>query len=218
MKEMEKKQFEQIGDSRFNGVNKTRKCRTIKGVSKGIKFSNVLDVGSKDGVVSRILKEINPKAKFLLIDPNANALKETNGFKTKAVRLENFECKEKFDLILMISILEHVEKPEELLKKTNSLLASNGKIVVFVPCLNYPFRKHVAWLYRQLRYGTKERKEIEKEHLQLFSGNEIISLLKINGFYPNYIGWNTLRKEIKEKPGIFEKMLINSVFVVGTKE
>jgi len=215
---MEKKQYERIGDIRFNGVNKKRERRIIKAILSDTKFSNVLDVGARDGAVSKVLKELNPKADFLLIDPDAEALKEAKGFKTKAVCLENFESVEKFDLILMISLLEHVEKPEELLKKANRLLTNNGKLVILVPCLNYPFRKRVAWLYRQLTYGTKGRREIEKEHIQLFSGNEVISLLKSNGFSPNYIGWNILRKGVKKNPGIFEKMRINSVFVMGTKE
>ena len=212
---MKKKSYEYVGDTKANAI---KICKVIKTVLSNTKFNRVLDVGARNGAVSKVLKELNPKADFLLIDPNANALKEAKGFKTKAIYFEDFESEENFDLILMASVLEHVEKPEEFLKKANKLLASNGNLVIFVPCLNCLFRKQIAWLYRQLRYGGKGRKEIEKEHLQLFSCNEIISMLKNNNFTPAYIGCNIIQRKIKETPNIFEKMQINAVIIRATKK
>lgn len=215
---MEKKQFERIGDIKYGGKNKALERETIKALLKNVKFSNVLDVGARDGTVSKIMKTINPSARFLLIDPDGEALKEAKGFETRAIKLEELEGKEKFDLILMVSLLEHLENPAAALEKANKLLQKDGKLFLLVPCLNCPFRKQVAWLYRQLRYGTAGRKEIEGEHKQLFSSREVLSLLKSSGFNASYLGWHSLLETIKEEPSLVERMLVNSIFVVAEKK
>lgn len=46
---------------------------------------------------------------------------------------ETFESDEKFDLIVMGFILEHVDDPVEILRRFRSFLASNGRLFVAVP-------------------------------------------------------------------------------------
>src|SRR5579871_6057617 len=62
----------------------------------------------------------------------------------------------KFDLICLFDVLEHVEEDEETLAVIKDLLAEGGKIVLTVPALAKLWGPHDERVHHKRRYGQKE--------------------------------------------------------------
>ena len=104
----------------FNGGNVL-----IMGASEhGYEIDKLIDKFEKIDVIegsSKIVKNLKLKYK------NINA---------KDILFEEFNSDKKYDLILMMHILEHVEDPDYILKKYSKFLEKNGKIIIIVPNAN----------------------------------------------------------------------------------
>ena len=95
---------------------------------------------------------------------------------------EDYETEEKFDLIVMGFVLEHVEDPSLVLQKFKQFLNSNGSIFITVP--NYEA------LNKRLGYEAGLIKNIEElsqadlkqGHRRLFTVESLKSLVTSNGF------------------------------------
>lgn len=192
--------------------------KRIKNILKKEKYKKILDIGARNGRISRIIKRMNPKASFLLIDPDKKELKKAKEFKTKAITFEKYKSKELFDLILIISVLEHTNNPKEFLKKATKCLTKKGQILIYTPCLCYSLKKQIAWIYRQTKYGTKMRKEIEKEHKQIFTKKEIRKLITSQELKIKKEFWQVYHSKLTENPTLTEELRINAVFILAEKE
>lgn len=84
----------------------------------------------------------------------------------------------KFDIISIWHVLEHVQKPEEYIKKIYSLLKNNGKLLIEVPNFNAWTRKLTGkyWLGLDLEY-----------HLYFFTPESLSTLLKKYGFKIDFV-------------------------------
>lgn len=97
---------------------------------------NVLDVGGGTGWIVDILKKADSRIKFTQIvdfDKNAKAIAENKGHNYFEGTIEEFETDIKFDLILLLNLIEHVKNPLEVIKKVQALLSQNGIIVIKTP-------------------------------------------------------------------------------------
>lgn len=81
--------------------------------------------------------------------------------------------KESFDIVTLWHVLEHVKEPELYVKKIQTLLKKNGKLVIEVPNFNSWTRKLTGryWLGLDLKY-----------HLYFFTRNSLSRLLRKYGF------------------------------------
>jgi 2-polyprenyl-3-methyl-5-hydroxy-6-metoxy-1,4-benzoquinol methylase len=105
---------------------------------------------------------------------------------------------EKYDIITMFHVLEHIPYQIETLKKLKNKLSKNGKIIIEVPCAN------------DFLLSIKEFKQFTfwSEHLILHTENSLKTILKASGFkkikikhyqrynFSNHLGWF-----IKRVPG-----------------
>jgi 2-polyprenyl-3-methyl-5-hydroxy-6-metoxy-1,4-benzoquinol methylase len=97
---------------------------------------NVLDVGGGTGWILDVLKKTDDRITFsqiVDIDEKAKAIAEKNGHAYFEGIVEDFNTEKKFDLILMLNLVEHVADPLAILKKTESLLQKDGIIVIKTP-------------------------------------------------------------------------------------
>jgi SAM-dependent methyltransferase len=69
---------------------------------------------------------------------------------------------QKFDLICMFDVLEHVEKDTETLSAIRPLLKENGQLIITVPAYQWLWSMHDEHLHHQRRYTiTKLRHDAE---------------------------------------------------------
>lgn len=67
---------------------------------------------------------------------------------------------ERFDLICLFDVLEHIDKDVETLISLKKLLKKNGKIIITVPAYQWLFGPHDTFLHHKRRYSVKQLKEV----------------------------------------------------------
>ena len=95
-----------------------------------------LDIGGGTGWVLDSISSIEPRlslSQIVDIDPDAQQLAETNDHRFFCGRIEDFESEEKFDLVLLLNIIEHVADPKELLIKISDNLSDSGVAIIKTP-------------------------------------------------------------------------------------
>ncbi len=125
----------------------------------------VLEIGCGTGTVMKKLKAWGYQVQGIDADPRAAALARKQGFEVKEGRFEEgLYDDERFDMIVMRSILEHVPEPTTFLAAINNLLNPNGLLAVEVPNAGRVFRRsgfggfsfhhHIYWTVPTLRYAV----------------------------------------------------------------
>lgn len=74
--------------------------------------------------------------------------------------IEEFEPKEKYDIIIANDVLEHIEDDKEALSKLSLMLKKDGIICISVPALNLLFGYHDIMLGHYRRYNKKNLKKL----------------------------------------------------------
>jgi 2-polyprenyl-3-methyl-5-hydroxy-6-metoxy-1,4-benzoquinol methylase len=77
----------------------------------------------------------------------------------ECIQKELPEEKEKFDLVLIMDVLEHTEEPVAFLKNLRSRLLPEGKILVTTPAFPWLWSRHDELLGHKRRYTLRSLKE-----------------------------------------------------------
>lgn len=95
----------------------------------------VLDVACGDGSLTKLMTDHYPSVVGVDGSKDKIELARRNAPEARfyVSMFEDFDTDEKFDSIVMINILEHVEDPAEFLWKARSLLLPCGEVIAFVP-------------------------------------------------------------------------------------
>ena len=110
-----------------------------------------LDIGGGSGWLLDAVKAVDPRVtttQVVDIDPGAKAAAERAGHRYFLGTVEQFASDEKYDLILMLNLIEHVRRPDEVLAKARSLLASDGLLLIKTPnydALDARIFRHRSW-------------------------------------------------------------------------
>ena len=113
---------------------------------------HVLDVGGGNGWIPDVLKKTDKRIGLIQIvdiDYNAKKIAEEKGYAYFEGTIESFTTENRFQLILMLNLIEHVTNPLAVLQKAESLLAPGGIIVIKTP-------NTVSWdarLYKKSYWG-----------------------------------------------------------------
>ena len=97
---------------------------------------SVLDVGGGTGWMLDVLKNTDARINFTQsvdIDSAAKSTAEAKGHAYFEGTIEQFNTGKKFDLILMLNLIEHVEDPLAVLQKAETLLQPGGIIIIKTP-------------------------------------------------------------------------------------
>ena len=133
---------------------------------KSLKNIKVLDIGCGGGLLCEPLSKLG--AKVVGIDASEKNIKiaKTHAKKSKlkinyyCASPENFISKEKFDVILNMEIVEHVENVNLFLKESSKFLKKNG--IMFIATLNKTLKSYIfailgaEYILRWLPIGTHD--------------------------------------------------------------
>jgi 2-polyprenyl-3-methyl-5-hydroxy-6-metoxy-1,4-benzoquinol methylase len=169
--------------------------------------SVVLDVGCGNGVISRSLGEAGYNVQGIDVSDKAIAkarqLNKLPNVSFDVISAEQLIAEgKKYDAIICSEVLEHLNRPEDLLKTLNQSLTDNGVLIVTVPNGMGPrellVTKPVTWLQRKNNFiwrGLLKTKKLlgykgttvqsdasDLTHIQFFTRKSLSSLAKLNDF------------------------------------
>ena len=162
----------------------------------------VLDVGCGVGSISTYLADKGYEV--MGIDVSENAIKaclkakENLGIKNAQFKISdilNFNSKQKFDLIILNEVIEHIESDSKALQKIYRLLRDKGFLLLTTPSINAPLYK--------LRLLEAFDKKVG--HLRRYSQEKLEKLIKKEGFRI---------ETIEKKEGVLRNFLY--VFSIGS--
>jgi SAM-dependent methyltransferase len=116
------------------------------------------------------------------INPN---LKKLNKFEFDESTIEEFIPKiptQSFDVVLLISVLEHLAQPQEMLAAIYSILKPGGVLLINVPT----WRGKFFLEFSAFRLGLSPKKEID-DHKMYYDKKDIWPMLVQAGFKPSQL-------------------------------
>jgi 2-polyprenyl-3-methyl-5-hydroxy-6-metoxy-1,4-benzoquinol methylase len=144
---------------------------------------SVLDVGCGDGEIDKVL--IENKNKVSGLDISETCIKKAKKVGVNAVvcdlETEDFPFKEKFDVILVAEMLEHVIDTDTFLKKISKSLKSDGILVLTTPNLA-SFGRRLLLLVNKNPHMEVSLEKYSAGHSRYFIKDTLEWLLEKNGF------------------------------------
>ena len=173
---------------------------------KPFKNLNILDIGCGGGLLSEPMSRLGGNVTGIdaseknIISAKIHAKQNNLNISYFCNSPENFKSNKKFDLVLNMEIVEHVEDVNFFIKKSSELLKKNG--LMFVATLNRTLKSYVfaiigaEYILRWLPIGTHEwNKFLTPEELTNFGQKNSLVVKKIDGmvFNPLSNRWKVSR-------------------------
>jgi len=111
----------------------------------------VMDVGGGDGEQLDVIRRADPRVtttEVVDIDADAEQRARAKGHEYYRGRIENYDRNERFDFVLLLNVIEHVDAPEQVLRTLGRLLSPTGRILVKTPnidSLDVRLFRHRNW-------------------------------------------------------------------------
>lgn len=155
-------------------ISRLRNCQgRLSSIRKIIKSNfAVLDIGCNEGFFLKTIQEAGGLGQGL--EPNFKMVEfaQRLGLSVKRGTIEEFETKEKFNLVTLFHVLEHLQNPNQAIRKIGKWLKTKGYLVLESPNIE--------------SYLAKKMKEswpmLGQEHLSFFSPKTIRMFLEKNSF------------------------------------
>ena len=170
----------------------------LKQTNSPLKGLNILDIGCGGGLLSEPITRLG--AKVTAIDASKKNIQVAK-FHAKKNNLKiNYLCSspeklnlnKKFDVVLNMEIVEHVEDLNFFIKKSSNLLKKNG--LMFIATLNKTFKSYMfaiigaEYVLRWLPIGTHDwEKFVRPDNLVSLAINSNLKLKKLSGMNFNPI-------------------------------
>ena len=174
----------------------------IKNKSVPLKNIDILDIGCGGGLLSEPISRLGANVTGIDASKKNIIVAKTHLVESKlkinyiCSSPEKFSTKKKFDVILNMEVIEHVNDIEFFLKKISSFLKKDG--IMFVATINKTLKSYIfaiigaEYILRWLPIGTHDwEKFVEPSKLIKLSEYNSLKLKKINGvkFYPIINEW-----------------------------
>ena len=178
-----------IKDNTIKHFNLTNKDKPFKNL-------NILDIGCGGGLLSEPMSRLGGNVTGIdaseknIISAKIHAKQNNLNISYFCNSPENFKSNKKFDLVLNMEIVEHVEDVNFFIKKSSELLKKNG--LMFVATLNRTLKSYIfaiigaEYILRWLPIGTHEwNKFLTPDELTNFGQRNSLLVEKIDGMVFN---------------------------------
>ncbi len=165
------------------------------------RYAQVLELGCGDGSMSRLLRE-RCEAHIIGIDHNPDIVWQAQRY-CDYVFTEDLDDPhsldalegEKFDVITLVDVLEHLQHPEALLQRLKPLLLDEGQILISIPNIAH---SSVRLELLNGRFDYETAGILDATHLKFFTAESVQALLEDADFVVNDIDytWHDLPDEV----------------------
>jgi 2-polyprenyl-3-methyl-5-hydroxy-6-metoxy-1,4-benzoquinol methylase len=175
-----------VTDRSRNAIKQFLDDRTFVALTCDVKGPSLtaLDVGGGSGWLLNDLKRADPRVNrttVVDIDPRAEEIARANGHDYHLTTFEQFDTNERFDIIPMLNLIEHVTDPLAVLRKAKELLRPGGRIWIKTP--NYDALD--ACIFKNRSWGGFHT----PRHFVLFTRNSLIRHCEAAGFTVAYCSY-----------------------------
>jgi 2-polyprenyl-3-methyl-5-hydroxy-6-metoxy-1,4-benzoquinol methylase len=142
--------------------------------------SSVLDVGCNTGYLGKLLK----KKKVVIdgVDIDTKALRIARKYYHQTYKRDLYykrlSLNKKYDYIVMADILEHLPRPDLLLKDCKNYLKKSGQIIISVPNIAR-LEIRIKLMLGKFEYG---RGILSEDHLRFFTRDSAIKMINRCGY------------------------------------
>ncbi len=186
-------------------------------INESSDYENQIDLNNKNHSLTKIIERIKPNSKILEFGPAKGYLtkyfKEKLNCKIFCVEISeefaqtakqysekmvigNLEIldlekefqNEKFDYIIFSDVLEHLFKPEKILRDVKKFLTEKGKLIVSIP--NIAHSSIILNLIRD-EFFYNATGLLDNTHIRFFTKKSLFRLFEANGYYVNEIDSTT---------------------------
>ena len=159
--------------------------------------NSILEVGCMFGYLLNELKN-NFNVKGIEIGEDAVLFCQNTGLDVKNISIENYllQNDEKFDLIILSHVFEHLLTPEKILSQLSNRLKSGGKLIISVPNSNSFNRKlfgrnwgwwqvpvHINHFQKSALVKMTCNAEMKIEKVRYKGGDSLMLLLNLINFF-----------------------------------
>ena len=138
---------------------------------------NCLDIGGGSGWITNLIRDSDQRVKSTTVLDINSASKEIavlNGHNFICDVIENISMKAKFDFVIMLNLIEHVNDPRKVLLSTHAAMKSDGLLLIKTPNTKSLNRL----LFKNFYWGGLHA----PRHWVLFNKANFISLIEDCGF------------------------------------
>ncbi len=167
------------------GLKYKDKIRIEKSVNLVEPRGKILDIGCKDGEISKLTKDKNNYVYGVDRKVKALQIAQKRGIKTKVCDLDKkipFP-KKTFDGAICLEVIEHIYNTDLLLSEINKVLKNNAYFVLSTPNI-CALRNRLKILFgkQPCYFGFSPYYSRGGLHIRVFNKNSLIKLLEIHGF------------------------------------
>ena len=149
------------------------------------KGGRILDIGSADGMFSKVILDISKTDKIIGIDVLKSSVdwankhwKKTKKMEFKVADAQRLPFKNKeFNAVFALEVLEHVYEPVKVLQEIKRVLKKDGYVVFLVPAETLLFK--VVW-YFWTKYT--ESRMWKETHIHACNADFLVKLAKVLGY------------------------------------
>jgi 2-polyprenyl-3-methyl-5-hydroxy-6-metoxy-1,4-benzoquinol methylase len=131
-----------------------------------------LDVGCAAGYCLELMNKMGWKGKGLELDEEMYISLQQSGYDISKSLLEDFDSENKFSVITLFDVIEHIPNIDKSFGKLNSLLTDDGVVIMVTPNYNSFQRK---------LFGKRWFQYKPIEHIQYFNKHSLNSFADRNG-------------------------------------
>lgn len=138
------------------------RAETVQAFTRGATFEHALDIGCGNGAISLPLLARCQCQQLTLMDISTNMLELAKGSinsdlqnKVKFINenLMSFDfVSQRYDLVLCLGVLAHVDSPEEVIARISELLKPGGTLIIEVTDSYHPVGLAIAVYHRALSF------------------------------------------------------------------
>lgn len=138
----------------------------------------VLEIGAANAAFLELAHDAVPGCRYAAIEPDQNTKPERDrlSWLTQFDGIKEARDRgERFDLVMLFHVFEHIPEPDTFLAEVHTLLAKGGALLIEVPCLHDP----LLTLYESADYQAFY---FQRQHPFVYSAPSLERVLQHSGF------------------------------------